>query len=263
MYIGIYVYIYIYRHIYTYTSKYIYIPLHAHMNVCECTYFNIEVWKYKCAHVQNNHSQSKLCSPQQTNKRIRGFTLSRAGGEVRIIGVYNNKQTNKQRNVFGIPIISFQQKTLLSNKQTKPDPIKKYDNDHPLSPMIGSHETHTFARYTTANPGNPLNICTHCDHLPHQPTGTYPPTPPSPLLRPTCPTRVRGNTPQRTRKQKWRAILNHPGTKDPREIVITEHHPGRVPFGNTPSYVTRSGWDFNTIQAPFKKDKNGNPTLGT
>ena len=30
-----------------------------------------------------------------------------------------------------------------------------------------------------------------------------------------------------------------------------------------PSYVTTSGWAFHTIQAPFKKDKDGNPTLGT
>jgi len=42
--------------------------------------------------------------------------------------------------------------------------------------------------------------------------------------------------------------------------VVTEHH---LPFGHTPSYVTTSGWIFHTIQAPFKKDKDGNPTLGT
>jgi len=42
--------------------------------------------------------------------------------------------------------------------------------------------------------------------------------------------------------------------------VITEHH---LPFGHTPSYVTTSGWVFHTIQAPFKKDKDGNLTLGT
>jgi len=42
--------------------------------------------------------------------------------------------------------------------------------------------------------------------------------------------------------------------------VVTEHH---LPFGHTPSYVTTSGWVVHTIQAPFKKDKDGNPTLGT
>ena len=42
--------------------------------------------------------------------------------------------------------------------------------------------------------------------------------------------------------------------------MITEHH---LPFGHTPSYVTTSGWVVHTIQAPFKKDKDGNPTLGT
>jgi len=51
-----------------------------------------------------------------------------------------------------------------------------------------------------------------------------------------------------------------PGTKDPHAIVITEHH---LPFGHTPSYVTKSGWVFHTIQAPYKKDKDGHPTLGT
>jgi len=39
-------------------------------------------------------------------------------------------------------------------------------------------------------------------------------------------------------QQKWKAILNHPGTKDPHAIVITEHH---LPFGHTPSYVIKSG----------------------
>ena len=61
-------------------------------------------------------------------------------------------------------------------------------------------------------------------------------------------------------QQKWKAILNHPNTKDPHAIVVTEHH---LPFGHTPSYVTTSGWTFHTIQAPFKKDKDGHPTLGT
>jgi len=61
-------------------------------------------------------------------------------------------------------------------------------------------------------------------------------------------------------QQKWKAILNHPSTKDPHAIVVTEHH---LPFGHTPSYVTTSGWVFHTIQAPFKKDKDGNPILGT
>ena len=42
--------------------------------------------------------------------------------------------------------------------------------------------------------------------------------------------------------------------------VVTEH---QLPLGHTPSYVTTSGWTFHTIQAPFKKDKDGNPTLGT
>ena len=42
--------------------------------------------------------------------------------------------------------------------------------------------------------------------------------------------------------------------------MVTEHH---LPFGHTPSYVTTSGWVFHTIQAPFKKDKDGNPILGT
>jgi len=61
-------------------------------------------------------------------------------------------------------------------------------------------------------------------------------------------------------QQKWKVILNHPSTKDPHAIVVTEHH---LPFGHTPSYVTTSGWVFHTIQAPFKKDKDGNLTLGT
>jgi len=61
-------------------------------------------------------------------------------------------------------------------------------------------------------------------------------------------------------QQKWKAIRNHPSTKDPHAIVVTEHH---LPFGHTTSYVTTSGWVFHTIQAPFKKDKDGNPTLGT
>jgi len=38
-------------------------------------------------------------------------------------------------------------------------------------------------------------------------------------------------------QQKWKAILNHPSTKDPHAIVVTEHH---LPFGHTPSYVTTS-----------------------
>jgi len=44
--------------------------------------------------------------------------------------------------------------------------------------------------------------------------------------------------------------------------VVTEYH---LSFGHTPSYVTTSGWArvFHTIQAPFKKDKDGNHTLGT
>jgi len=57
-------------------------------------------------------------------------------------------------------------------------------------------------------------------------------------------------------QQKWKAILNHPGTKDPHAIVITEH---RLSFRHTPSYVTKSGWVFHTIQAPYKKDKVGIP----
>jgi hypothetical protein len=61
-------------------------------------------------------------------------------------------------------------------------------------------------------------------------------------------------------QQKWKAILNHPSTKDPHAIVVTEHH---LPFGHKPSYFTKSGWVFHTIQAPYKKDKDGNPTLGT
>ena len=61
-------------------------------------------------------------------------------------------------------------------------------------------------------------------------------------------------------QQKWKAILTHPSTKDPHAIVVTEHH---LPFGHTPSYVTTSGWIFHTIQAPFEKDKDGDPTLGT
>jgi len=128
--------------------------------------------------------------------------------------------------------------------------------------------------------------------------------PPSPPLRPTFPTRLRGNNPTKKRRKsqsrtlqrqrdketppeikektpvtqhtnsfncytinirgltqpKWKAILNHPGTKEPHAIVIIEHH---LPFGHTPFYVTKSGWVFHTIQAPYKKDKDGNPTLGT
>ena len=61
-------------------------------------------------------------------------------------------------------------------------------------------------------------------------------------------------------QQKWKAILNHPSTQDPHAILVTEHH---LPYGHTPSCVTTSGWVFHTIQAPFKKDKDGNPTLGT
>ena len=43
-------------------------------------------------------------------------------------------------------------------------------------------------------------------------------------------------------------------------------HTGTLPRLDTsefPSYVTTSGWIFHTIQAPLKKDKDGNPTLGT
>jgi len=43
-------------------------------------------------------------------------------------------------------------------------------------------------------------------------------------------------------------------------MVITEHH---LPFGHNPSYVTKSGWVFHTIQATYKKDKDGHPTLRT
>jgi len=43
-------------------------------------------------------------------------------------------------------------------------------------------------------------------------------------------------------------------------MFITEHH---LPFGHTPSHVSKSAWVFHTIQAPYKKDKDGHPTLGT
>ena len=61
-------------------------------------------------------------------------------------------------------------------------------------------------------------------------------------------------------QKKKKKCLNHPATKDPHAIVITEHH---LPFGHTPSYVTKSGWVFHTIQAPYKKDsdKDGQPIL--
>jgi len=39
-------------------------------------------------------------------------------------------------------------------------------------------------------------------------------------------------------QQKWKSILNHPSTKNPHAMVVTEHH---LPFGHTPSYVTKSG----------------------
>jgi len=60
-------------------------------------------------------------------------------------------------------------------------------------------------------------------------------------------------------QQKSKAILNHPATKDLHAIVITENH---LPFRHTPSYVTKSGWVFHTIQTPYKKDNDGHPTLG-
>jgi len=61
-------------------------------------------------------------------------------------------------------------------------------------------------------------------------------------------------------KNKETRILDHPCTKNLHAIVITEHH---LPFGHTHSYVTKSGWGLHTIQAPYNKDKDGNPTLGT
>jgi len=53
-------------------------------------------------------------------------------------------------------------------------------------------------------------------------------------------------------KRKWTALLAHPAAKDPDAIIITKYY---LPFTHTPSYVKQTGWDFHTIQSPFKKDK--------
>jgi len=39
---------------YIYISKCVYIPWHTHIYVCACICLHIEIWKYRCEHVQNN-----------------------------------------------------------------------------------------------------------------------------------------------------------------------------------------------------------------
>ena len=58
-------------------------------------------------------------------------------------------------------------------------------------------------------------------------------------------------------QQKGLSLLQH---AEPHAIIITEHH---LPFGHTPTYAQNSGWTFHTIEAPYKTDKHGQPTLGT
>ena len=53
-------------------------------------------------------------------------------------------------------------------------------------------------------------------------------------------------------QQKWLALLQHPALEDPHAIIITEHH---LPFGHTPTYAQTSGWQFHTLEAPYKTDK--------